>query len=251
MRPAPPFAGAPAAAAPGSVSIGPMKYRTLLRNNRGFLLFLVSFALLRTAVADWNPIPSGSMRPTLKEGDVVLVNRLAYDLKLPLTDVVLLPLGEPQRGDVVTFSSPATGTRLIKRIVGLPGDRIALHDDQLWINGQPLAYGPAQHAGEWLAPGWATDALRRTEHLPGRPHAVQQLPAVTARRDMAEITLLPDQFFMMGDNRDNSEDSRYFGPVPRQAFIGRAHHVLVSADWLGEDGWRMAPRWGRWGSEIQ
>ena len=225
--------------------------RPLLHEQRGFLMFLLSFALLRTAVADWNPIPSGSMRPTLKEGDVVLVNRLAYDLKLPLTDVVLLPLGEPQRGDVVTFRAPDTGTRLIKRIVGLPGDRIALHDDRLWLNGSPLAYDAAQRGGEWLAPGWATDALRATEQLPGRPHTVQWLPQVPARRDMAEITLPPGQFFMMGDNRDNSADSRAFGPVPREALIGRAHHVLVSADWLGEDGWRLAPRFARWGRAIR
>src|SRR5512138_457339 len=85
------------------------------RNNRGFLLFLLLFGLFRTAVADWNPIPSGSMRPTLLEGDVVLVNRLAFDLKVPLTDIVVARLGEPKRGDIVTFSSPKDGVRLIKR----------------------------------------------------------------------------------------------------------------------------------------
>src|SRR6266571_3374128 len=75
-----------------------------LRHNKGFLMFLFLFGIFRTAVADWNPIPSGSMRPNLLEGDVVLVNRLAFDLKLPLTDVILTRLGEPARGDVVTFS---------------------------------------------------------------------------------------------------------------------------------------------------
>jgi signal peptidase I len=77
-----------------------------LRSNRGFLLFLVLFGLVRAACADWNPIPSGSMRPNLLEGDVVLVNRLAYAIKLPLTDVVLVRTGEPRRGDIVVFSSP-------------------------------------------------------------------------------------------------------------------------------------------------
>ena len=99
-----------------------MNLKRTLRDNRGFLLFLFSFALLRTAVADWNPIPSGSMRPTLLEGDVVLVNRLAFDLKVPLTNVVLAHLGEPRRGDIVTFRSPRDNTLLIKRVVALPGD---------------------------------------------------------------------------------------------------------------------------------
>ena len=106
-----------------------------LKQNRGFLIFLLCFGFFRSAVADWNPIPSGSMRPTLLEGDVVLVDRLAYNLKVPLTDIVLLPLGDPRRGDVVTFSSPVDGVRLIKRLVALPGDVVELRDDVLFING--------------------------------------------------------------------------------------------------------------------
>ena len=84
-----------------------------LRRNKGFLVFLLGFGVFRTAVADWNPIPSGSMRPTILEGDVVFVDRLAYDVKVPLTDIVVAHLGEPKRGDIVTFSSPKDGTRLI------------------------------------------------------------------------------------------------------------------------------------------
>jgi len=231
--------------------MGAMNIRRTLRDNRGFILFLFGFALFRTAVADWNPIPSASMRPTLLEGDVVLVNRLAYDLKLPLTDVVLLPLGEPQRGDVVTLSSPAGGTRLIKRIVGLPGDRVEMREDQLILNGRPLAYNDSHSQGESIAPGWVVDAVRATEDLDGHPHTVQFLPSLRARRNFAEITVPAGQYFLLGDNRDNSEDSRFIGTVPREKLIGRAHRVLVSADWLGEDGWRMAPRFGRWVSAIR
>jgi len=219
-----------------------MNLQRTVREHRGFLIFLFSFALLRTAVADWNPIPSGSMRPTLLEGDVVLVNRLAYDLKLPLTDLVLLPIAEPQRGDVVTLSSPATGTRLIKRIVGLPGDRVAMRAGVLLLNGAPAAYRDAQVGG---------GALRAIERLDGREHAVQFLPTPRARRDFAETTVPAGEYFLLGDNRDNSEDSRFIGTVPRARLIGRAHHLLVSADWLGEDGRRLAPRWGRWGAAIR
>src|ERR1700745_1687040 len=105
--------------------------RSWIQKNKGFLVFLLCFGVFRTAVADWNPIPTGSMRPTILEGDVVFVDRLAYDLKIPLTDVVLAPLGEPQRGDIVTFTSPRDGTRLIKRIVALPGDRVAMREGVL------------------------------------------------------------------------------------------------------------------------
>lgn len=227
-----------------------MNIRRLLRNNRAFLLFLLSFGLFRTAVADWNPIPSGSMRPTLLEGDVVLVNRLAYDLKLPLTDIVLLPLGEPRRGDVVTLTAPS-GVRLIKRIVGLPGDRVAMRGDVLYLNGQPQLQRDGRTHGEAIAPGGVVDAVLATEDLDGRLHAVQLLPGLPARRDFAELTVPPGQVFLLGDNRDNSEDSRYIGAVPREKLIGRAHHVLVSVDWLGEDGWRLAPRFGRWLTAIR
>jgi signal peptidase I len=224
-----------------------MKQRLhLLKAHRGFILFLLGLALFRTAVADWNPIPSASMRPTLQEGDVVLVNRLAYDLKLPLTDVVLFPLDAPRRGDVVTFGSPADGTRLIKRIVGLPGDRIAMRDGQLVLNGFVQQQTGARRRGETLAAGWVVDARRSTEDLDGRLHAVQALPALDARRDFAEITVPAGHYFMLGDNRDLSADSRVIGPVPREKLIGRAHRVLVSVDWLGEDGWRLAPRLDRW-----
>lgn len=225
--------------------------KTCLRENRGFLVFLLAFALMRTAVADWNPIPSGSMRPSLLEGDVVLVNRLAYDLKLPLTDLRLLPLGEPQRGDVVTFSSPTTGTRLIKRIVGLPGDRIAMQGDVLFINGERAVYEPGPVHPERLAPGVVVQALPARERVAGIEHAVQFLAVNGARRDLAETRVPEGHYFMLGDNRDNSEDSRFIGMVPRRLLIGRAHHVLVSADWLGEAGWRMAPRFERWGLALR
>ena len=119
------------------------------RETRRFLLFLLFFGVFRTAVADWNPIPSGSMRPTLLEGDVVLVNRLAYDLKLPLTDVVLARLNEPRRGDILTFSSPVDGTRLIKRLVALPADTVVYtgHGDSTTIGGELVNYD------DWVARG--------------------------------------------------------------------------------------------------
>ena len=202
-----------------------------LLNNRGFLAFVLCLGLFRTVMADWNPIPSGSMRPTLLEGDVVLVNRLAYDLKLPLSDISLAPTGQPQRFDVVTFSSPTDGVRLIKRIVGLPGDVVEMRDEVLYINGVAASYDP----------------LRSSEALNGVSHRLQLLPQTPALRSFGPVTVPPDQYFMLGDNRDNSADSRYIGPVPRKLLIGRAHHILVSANIL--DHWQ--PRLDRIAHAVQ
>ncbi len=220
---------------------------TWIRANRGFLLFALGILFFRTAVADWNPIPSGSMRPTLLEGDVVLVDRLAYDAKLPLTDVSLRRLADPKRGDVVTFSSPSDGTRLIKRIVALPGDTVELRGGVLRMNGIDATYDEPEAAIEALAPGVAVIARRATEHLGGHAHRVQELPGATTARDFGPLTLGPDQFFMLGDNRDNSADSRYVGPVARSLIIGRAHRVLVSADITGYG----LPRFERWTAPIR
>lgn len=218
-----------------------------LRDNRGFLLFLLCFAFLRTAVADWNPIPSGSMRPTLLEGDVVLVDRLAYDFKLPLSDIMLLNLADPRRGDVVTFTSPTDGTRLIKRLVAVPGDVVEMRDERLFINGASAQYSQLRSVAEPMDFGGEVSGTRATERIDGSERSVQFLPAIPARRDFGPIVVPPDSYFVLGDNRDNSADSRYIGFVPRRLLIGRAHHILVSANIKGD----WLPRLERVGERIQ
>jgi signal peptidase I len=221
--------------------------RSWLRRNKGFVAFLLCFGVFRTAVADWNPIPTGSMRPTILEGDVVFVDRLAYDLKIPLTDVVVAPLGEPQRGDIVTFSSPRDGTRLIKRIVALPGDRVAMKEGVLLVNGVAARYENQVSSPESVAPGLDTVAVHATERLAGSERHVQFLPELIAKRDFAPLTVPADSYFMLGDNRDDSEDSRFIGVVPRHLLIGRARRILVSADILAH----WAPRLERVGRVLQ
>lgn len=203
------------------------------KDNRGFIAFLICFGFFRLAIADWNPIPSGSMRPTLVEGDVVLVNRLAYDFKFPLSDISLLETGTPQRGDVITFSSPKDGTRLIKRLVAVPGDVVEMRDEVLTINGVRAAYDGPLAVTEPLERGASTAALQTTEHIAGNARAVQFLPDMPALRNFGPIAVAPDHYFFLGDNRDNSADSRYIGLVPRHLLIGRAHHIVVSADIKG------------------
>jgi signal peptidase I len=220
--------------------------KTWLRANKGFLAFLLLIGIFRSAVAEWNPIPSGSMHPTLVEGDVVLVNRMAYNLKLPLTDVVLARLGEPQRGDVVTFSSPRDGTRLVKRLVAVPGDVVEMRDGRLVINGRQARYALLDRTLEPVGGGLA-QALRMTETIGGQPHHIQLLPQVETVRNFGPLTVPRDQFMMLGDNRDNSADSRFIGLVPRRLLIGRAERVLVSADYQGN----WMPRSERFGLSLR
>jgi len=221
--------------------------RSWLRRHKGFLAFLLCFGVFRTAVADWNPIPSGSMRPTILEGDVVFVDRLAYDLKIPLTDVIVAPLGAPRRGDIVTFSSPRDGTRLIKRIVALPGDRVAMRRGVLLVNDTAARYEDPVSSAEQVAPGLRTTAVHATERLAGSERHVQFLPELGASRDFAPLTVPADSYFMLGDNRDDSEDSRFIGVVPRHLLIGRARRILVSADILAH----WAPRFERVGRALE
>jgi signal peptidase I len=220
--------------------------KAFLHKNRGFLAFMLLLGVFRTAVADWNPIPSGSMRPNLLEGDVVFVNRLAYELKLPLTNVILLRTGEPQRGDIATFYSPKDGTRLIKRVAAVPGDVIEMRDKRLIINGHEDSYTTVEHTTERLDNGQVLQAVRLTESDGKQSHIVQWLPEVAARDNFGPMQIPPDQFLMLGDNRDDSADSRYIGLVQRNLLIGHAVRVLVSADIKGD--WAL--RTDRFGKKL-
>jgi signal peptidase I len=217
-----------------------------VRTNKGFLLFLCLIGIFRSAVAELNGIPSGSMRPNLLEGDVVIVNRAAYNLKVPLTDVVLARLGDPVRGDVVTFHSPKDGTRLIKRLIALPGDVVEMRNERLVINGKAADYEVAGTVREALGSA-KLDAVRLDETVAGQRHRIQLLPEVDAARSFGPVTIPKDQYLMLGDNRDNSADSRFIGLVPRELLIGRAERVLVSADYQGN----WMPRPNRFGMSLR
>lgn len=210
------------------------------------VLGLVVFSI-RSSLADWNDVPSGSMKPTILEGDRVWVNKLAYDLKVPFTTWHLAQWANPHRGDIAVFYSPYDGKRLVKRVIGLPGDTIELKNDHLILNGAPVQYEslPNAHLQDVSQNDRATHSFA-TEELPGRDHAVAAWPAVPARRDFGPLTVPAGHYFMMGDNRDDSFDSRYYGPVPRKNIVGRATMAVLSFDhsrfWL--------PRWHRFFSEL-
>ena len=200
-----------------------------LAANKGFLVFLLCLGVFRTAVADWNPIPSGSMRPTLLEGDVVFVNRLAYNVKLPFTDIVVAPLGDPQRGDIVTIDSAAAHELLVKRVVGVPGDTVALRENVLYVNGVRADYRPLARAP--MPDAASGDVRYLRERFDGVSHIVRlSETAPSPLSSFGPVTVPAGEYLMLGDNRDDSADSRYFGFVPRKEVMGRARNVAFSLD---------------------
>ena len=186
---------------------------------------------IRSAVADWNDVPTGSMKPTILEGDRIFINKLAYDFKVPFTTWHVAEWGNPKRGDIAVFYSPANGTRMVKRVIGLPGDSIAMKSNRLFVNGTPVEYEPLETAASDPVDAEEPGANQfAAEKLGERRHAVMATPALSAMRSFSELTVPEGNYFMMGDNRDNSFDSRYFGVVPREKIIGRATAVAISLE---------------------
>ena len=203
-----------------------MNAKKALNEIRVFLVMLLIVSSLRSALADWNDVPTGSMKPTIQEGDRVVVNKLAYDLKVPFTTIELFKWSDPKRGDIVVLFSPVDGTRLVKRVVGVPGDRIFMRENQLYVNGK---------AAMWRPMGFAVDSEQGNtmlveETLSGRSHAVMFTPQIPAVRSFGPVIVPPGYYFVMGDNRDNSNDSRFIGLIARKSIVGKATAVAFSLD---------------------
>jgi signal peptidase I len=212
------------------------------------LIVLVVVGGFRSAIADWNDVPSGSMKPTILEGDRIFINKLAYDLKVPFTAWRLMRWGQPQRGDIVVLFSPGDGKRLVKRVVGLPGDLLAMRNDRLYINGQPVNYEPLGGVNiEDFQRGDRPRRLLATEKLGTHAHPVMITPELPAMRFFGPIQVPTGQYFVMGDNRDESGDSRVFGFVPSDSIVGRATAVAASVDPSNH----YLPRWQRFLRALQ
>ena len=180
-------------------------------------------SVFRSAVADWYSVPTGSMQPTIKEGDRIVVDKMAYDLRVPFSDISILATGEPSRGEVVVFESVAADKRLIKRVIGLPGDTVSLHNEVLFINGQALDYAVLSND---------TQQLIATENLLGLNHSIRI--EETASDNLSyfnPITVPADHYLVMGDNRRNSADSRVYGFIPRAELKGKATSIAFSLDY--------------------
>ena len=198
---------------------------------RPILVILIVCGSFRSAVADWNDVPTGSMRPTIVEGDRIFVNKIAYGLRFPFTSWRLIDFSEPQRGDIVVFFSPDDGIRMVKRVIGLPGDTIELRKNRIFINS-----GPATYSAFSRAPAAGLDDSGSAAHrvgqetINGQAHPVMVMRDRRSRQYFGPFTVPHDQYFLMGDNRDNSRDSRWFGAVSRDLIVGRTSSVVFSLD---------------------
>jgi signal peptidase I len=195
--------------------------KALLKANRTFIFFLLGIFCFRTAVADWSPIPSPSMEPTIHPGDVVLVNKTLLGPAVPFTESRLVALHQPSRGDIITFQAPHEDAVYIKRVIGIPGDRIRSEGLQVYVNGQPLPL-------EIVDDGLKTGILVARETIDGRTHTIQLDLGYGIREISEELVVPEDGYFVMGDFRNNSEDSRFFGFVPQRSILGKATRIMVS-----------------------
>jgi len=211
---------------------------TAWRELRAVTIFVVLMVMFRSAVADWSDVPTGSMKPTIIEGDRIFVNKLAYDLRLPLTHISLWRRAEPQRGDIIIFDSSELDLRLVKRVIGLPGDVVEIVQDIVHVNGEALDYAlpeadsqtaEGSNAGSGGRNGYVRDMVESfssddTGHL-------VRLTRGGSLSSFAAVTVPADSYFVLGDNRDNSADSRVIGFVPRAEIVGRSSSVVLSLDY--------------------
>ncbi|MBT8087193.1 MAG: signal peptidase I [Gammaproteobacteria bacterium] len=215
----------------------PSAKRTLVEYSRSFFPVLLFVLVIRSFIFEPFRIPSGSMMPTLLEGDFIFVKKFAYGLRLPVSETKIIETGEPQRGDVVVFRLPSDpSVNYIKRIIGLPGDEIVYARQRLTINGEPVQLMKGEHD--------AIDAFVFSENLDGRVHEIQITNAQFSTRD-GTYRVPEGQYFVMGDNRDRSRDSRFIGAIPEEFLVGEAVRI-----WMHFVPWNL-PDWSRIGQKIQ
>jgi signal peptidase I len=218
---------------------------------KSFFPVLLIVFLLRSFVAEPFKIPSSSMRPTLAVGDFILVNKFAYGIRLPIIEQKIIPLGDPKRGDVVVFRYPVNPAQdFIKRVVGVPGDEVVYRDKKLTVNGKPLPQVPdgtysyveglrfetTERFIETADTGAGTKSYTIAVNPQAQPVYPQNVRPFPGRQncdynDRGFVCRVPaGNYFMMGDNRDNSDDSRYWGFVPDDHLRGRAFFIWFNWD---------------------
>lgn len=191
---------------------------------RSFFSVLLLVLVLRSFLFEPFQIPSASMVPTLEIGDYILVNKYTYGLRLPVVKTKILSINEPERGDVMVFFPPNDNRYFIKRVIGLPGDTISYNRKQLTVNGEPVSI-------EFVAEMASERPISRIykENLSGVSHEIRVLNRLVPQLDSFTVTVKPGHYFMMGDNRGNSSDSRVWGQVPQENVVGKA--VAIWMHW--------------------
>ena len=218
--------------------LSPEKKSAFLKDLRQLVLMAAVILTGRSVLADWYVVPTGSMKPTILEGDRVFVWKTAYQFRIPFSKIRLFRTGVPLRGDVVVIRNPDGGSvPFVKRLVGLPGDKIELKNEALYVNdkAQKLEFLPARREED------GEPVLLGTEMLGQRPHPVRILPERPALRNYGPIVVPDEEVFLMGDNRDESRDARFFGTRPVSDLLGRAVGVM----WSWHPEFTKGPRWNR------
>jgi len=197
--------------------------RMFWKENRQFFGLLFCIVFFKSAIADLSSISGASMLPTLLDGDKVWVNKLAYDIKIPWTEISLAEISDPKRGDIVIIDSKRANKRLVKRIVGIPSDEVYMHNNALVINGQTANYEVLSREG---------GVVTIREELPDKAHRARLSRSLynLSSRSYGPTVVPEGQYFVLGDNRDNSADSRVYSFVPRGEIIGRSNAVVFSLD---------------------
>ncbi len=190
-----------------------------LNNNKGFILFILCMATFRTAIADWNYVPSESMEPTFYDKEYILVNKLAYGPSIPFTKSRLFHTGAPERGDIITFYPPHEERQLVKRVIGIPGDIIQIEGDRLYVNNTQLSFTQSSQEN---------DILFGHEKIGSLAHAVQFIRGSNSPTFSFKTQVPEGKYFVMGDNRNNSVDSRFWGFADESNIMGKATHIAVS-----------------------
>ncbi len=215
----------------------PTAQQVLVEYSRSFFPVLLFVLVIRSFIFEPFRIPSGSMMPTLLEGDFIFVKKYSYGLRLPVTETKVIETGNPERGDVIVFRLPSDPSiNYIKRVIGLPGDTVVYERHRLTINGEKVDLTQSDDAS-WSAPLFVED-------LDGRVHDILVTNPEYSTRD--NTYLVPEgHYFVMGDNRDRSKDSRFIGSIPEEFLVGEAVRI-----WMHFVPWNM-PVWERIGRKIQ
>lgn len=214
------------------------KIQKWVQENKGFLAFICGIVLMRSVLLDMYQVPSGSMIPAIAIGDRLLVNKSAYQFRFPFSRWILFKTGEPQRGEIVVFDHPSDSKVMVKRLIGLPGDKVTVINGKVFINDQPATIGEMRDPAQ---PNLAFFKEELGEHR----FLVQRIPYRARMMGEAyqEFEVPENSYFFMGDNRDNSRDSRAWGFVARELLKGKALRVTFS-----QKGFSFA--WNRFGQNL-
>lgn len=199
-----------------------IRLKKLWNENKSLLLFISLMMVFRSAVADWNDVPTGSMNPTIVEGDRILINKLAYDINVPFIQTSIIKLADPKVNEIIIFESAVSDKRLVKRVIGVPGDIVTMNDNQLTINNKPVSY-QYDYSN--------TEKTVLNEVVDNHSHTIQITSTPTQLANFNPVKVPQGHYLVLGDNRNNSADSRVIGFVPRGEIIGRSSKVVLSLDY--------------------